>query len=101
MVGGAGHWLHTSVPRRVSLVLRVVVLAGLSGLAWLAWHPSAWVSQLTDPEVVTESRHVLGAGVKLRLARVKQEPWRVIDFEVDLALAHLEVAAAPGGGVPL
>lgn len=97
MVVGTPHWLTRVMARRVRLALRVLVIVGLSVVAWWAWHPSAWARPLTDPELVTESRHALGPGVALRRARVKQEPWRVIDFEVDLALAHLEVAAVPGG----
>lgn len=83
---------------RVRLAVRVTVIGGLAALAWLAWHPGVFRQVLAAPTLVTQSRHPLAPGVELRVASVPLRDWRVIDFEVDLAKAHLEVGTAPGGG---
>src|SRR5688500_1869538 len=95
---GLSHGLYAPLRSRVRLAVRVMVIVTLSGVAWLAWHPSAWRTAFLAPRLLTESRHALGPGVNLRLARTEGRPWQVVDFEVDLARAHLEVAAVPGGG---
>jgi hypothetical protein len=78
--------------------VRVTVIGGLAALAWLAWHPGVFREVLAAPTLVTQSRQALAPGVSLRVASVPLRDWRVIDFEIDLTKAHLEVGTAPGGG---